>query len=135
LRFVHPLVRSAIYEQLPSRVRAQAHTRAARLLADEGAEPEQIAVQLLAGEQAGDANAVQALRAAEAAALARGAPETAVGYLRRALAEPPTDPVRAAVLGELGGAERIARDLAAVAHLKQAWQATTDPTARARLAS
>jgi DNA-binding NarL/FixJ family response regulator len=37
-------------------------------------------------------------------------------------------------LGELGGAERIARDPAAVVHLEQAWQATTDPVARARLA-
>ena len=135
LRFVHPLVRSAVYEQLPSSVRAQAHTRAARLLASEGVEPEQVAVQLLAGEPAGDAEAVQALRAAAAAALARGAPETAIRYLRRALTEPPTDPVRPALLGELGGAERIARDPAAVAHLEQARQATSDPTARARLAS
>ncbi|MGH3847257.1 MAG: ATP-binding protein, partial [Pseudonocardiaceae bacterium] len=135
LRFVHPLVRSAVYEQLPSGVRAQAHARAARLLASEGAEPEQVAVQLLACEPAGDADAVQALRAAAAAALARGAPETAVTNLRRALAEPPTDSVRAAVSGELGGAERIARDPAAVVHLEQAWQATSDPIARARLAS
>lgn len=39
------------------------------------------------------------------------------------------------MLGELGGAERIARDPAAGVHLEQAWQATTDPVARARLAS
>ncbi|HEY6421688.1 MAG TPA: LuxR C-terminal-related transcriptional regulator, partial [Pseudonocardiaceae bacterium] len=135
LRFVHPLVRSAIYEQLPSGVRAQAHSRAAQLLTSEGAEPEQVAVQLLAGEPTDNADAVRALRVAAAAALARGAPETAVTYLRRALAEPPTESVRAAVLGELGGAERIARDPAAVVHLEQAWQATPDPIARARLAS
>ena len=36
---------------------------------------------------------------------------------------------------KLGGAERIARDPAAVVHLEQAWQATTEPVARARLAS
>ncbi|MGH3523021.1 MAG: hypothetical protein ACRDU4_09360, partial [Mycobacterium sp.] len=134
-RFVHPLVRSAVYEQIPSGSRSQAHARAAQLLASEGIEPEQIAVQLLACEPAGDADAVRALRVAAAAALARGAPETAVTYLRRALAEPPTESVRAAALGELGGAERIARDPAAVVHLSQAWQATTDPVARTRLAS
>ena len=89
-------------------------------------EPEQVAVQLLACEPADDADAVQALRVAAAAALARGAPETAVTYLRRPLAEPPADSVRAAVLGELGGAERMARDPTAVVHLQQAWQATTD---------
>jgi DNA-binding CsgD family transcriptional regulator/tetratricopeptide (TPR) repeat protein len=134
MRFVHPLVRSAIYEQLTPGRRAQAHARAARLLASEGAEPEQVAGQLLACEPAGDADAVGALRAAAAAALARGAPGTAVTYLRRALAEPPLDEDRAAVLGELGGAERIARDPAALVHLEHAWQAATDPIARARLA-
>jgi DNA-binding CsgD family transcriptional regulator len=135
LRFVHPLVRSAVYEQIPSGMRSQAHARAAELLAGEGVEPEQVAVQLLACEPADDADAVQALRVAAAAALARGAPETAVTYLRRALAEPPAESVRAAVLGELGGAERMARDPTAVVHLQQAWQATTDRVARARLAS
>lgn len=134
LRFVHPLMRSAIYEQLAPGARSQAHARAARLLIGEGAGPERVATQLLLCEPAGDPDAVRALQAAAAAALARGAPETAVTYLRRALAEPPPGPVRAAVLGELGDAERIARDPAAVAHLEQAWQATTDPVARTRLA-
>lgn len=55
-------------------------------------------------------------------------------YLRRALAEPPRGPEYAAVLGELGRAERIARDPAAVVCLEQAWRATTEPVARARLA-
>jgi ATP/maltotriose-dependent transcriptional regulator MalT len=38
------------------------------------------------------------------------------------------------VLSELGNAEKIARDPAAVVHLQQAWQATSEPLARARLA-
>ncbi|HEX6404618.1 MAG TPA: AAA family ATPase [Pseudonocardiaceae bacterium] len=134
LRFVHPLVRSAVYEQLAPGARAQAHARAARLLMREGVEAEQIAAQLLLCEPARDADAVRALQAAAAAALAGGAPDTAVGYLRRALAEPPIGPARAAVLRELGGAELIARDPAAVVHLEQARQATTDPIARAELA-
>jgi DNA-binding CsgD family transcriptional regulator len=135
LRFVHPLVRSAIYEQLAPGTRAQAHARAAQLLTREGAKPEQVAAQLLAGEPAGDSDAVQALQAAAAVALARGAPETAITYLRRALAEPPKESERTAVLGEMGGAEKIARDPAAAVHLEQAWQDTTDPIARARLAN
>ena len=84
--------------------------RAARLLFADGADDAQIAAQLLLCEPAGDADAVQALRTAAAAALAGGAPGTAVGYLRRALAEPPVGPERAAVLRELGSAEQIARD-------------------------
>jgi DNA-binding CsgD family transcriptional regulator len=135
LRFVHPLMHSAIYEQIPPGARAQLHARAAQLLASESAEPEQVAGQLLACDPAGDPHAVRALRAAAAAALLRGTPETAVTYLRRALAEPPPDLVRAAVLGELGSAERIARDPTAVVHLEQAWQTTTNPVSRARLAS
>jgi DNA-binding CsgD family transcriptional regulator len=134
MRFVHPLMRSAVYEHLPPGARSQAHARAARLFIGEGAEPERVAVHLLACEPAGDPDAVQALQAAAAAALDRGAPETAVTYLRRALAEPPAESVRAAVLGELGGAERIARDPTALVHLEQARQATTDPVIRARLA-
>lgn len=108
LRFVHSLVRSAIYEQLAPGARSQAHGRAARLLIRESAEPEQVAAQLLLSEPAGDPAVIQTLQQAAAAALARGAPETAVTYLRRALTEPPTEAARAAVLGELGGAERIA---------------------------
>jgi DNA-binding CsgD family transcriptional regulator len=135
LRFVHPLVRSAIYEQIPSGARSQAHARAAHLLATEGVEPEQVAVQLLVCDPASDPDTVNALRAAQAAALRRGVPETAIRYLRRALTEPPAEQVRAAVLGELGGAEKIARDPTAVVHLRQAWQATPDPVIRAQLAS
>jgi DNA-binding CsgD family transcriptional regulator len=134
LRFVHPLVRSAIYEQLPPGARAQAHAQAAQLLMRHGAGHERVAAQLLLCEPAGEADAVRALRAAAAAALARGAPEIAVTYLRRALAEPPAESVHAEVVSELGGAECIARHPAAVVHLEQARQATTDPIRRARLA-
>jgi hypothetical protein len=104
------------------------------LLISEGADPEQVTAQFLECDPAGDPDAVRALQAAAAAALQRGAPETAVVYLRRALAEPPPEPVRPVVLSELGGAERIARDSAAVMDLERAWQTTTDPVARARLA-
>ena len=117
LQFAHPLVRSAIYEQLPPGARSQAHAKAAQLLTSQSANLDQVAAQLLACDPTGDTDAVQALRAAAAAALARGTPETAVTYLRRALAEPPSESLRAAVLGELGGVERIARDPAAALHL------------------
>lgn len=135
LRFVHPLVRSAVYEQLALGARAQAHAQAAQLLSREGVEAEQVAAQLLLCEPVGNSDAVRALQAAAATALGRGAPENAVTYLRRALAEPPSESHRAAVLGELGGVETLARDLAAVVHLEQAWKATIEPVTRARLAA
>jgi hypothetical protein len=98
LQFLHPLVRSAVYEQLAPGARAQAHARAAQLLASDGAQPEQVAIQILACEPAGDAAAVRASRAAAAAALVRGAPDTAVTYLRRAWTEPSVTQIREGLL-------------------------------------
>ncbi len=46
-RFVHPLVRRAVYEALTPLERNTAHARASHLLAESGAEPERIAAHLL----------------------------------------------------------------------------------------
>jgi hypothetical protein len=94
LRFVHPLVRGAVYADLPSAARATAHRQAAALLSGRGAEPERIAVHLLATDPAEDPTVVEALIAAARRALDRAAPETAIAYLRRALAERPAGDVR-----------------------------------------
>ncbi|MDX6642766.1 MAG: hypothetical protein QOD76_728 [Solirubrobacteraceae bacterium] len=88
LRFVHPLVRNAVYADLPGAEAAAAHERAARLLRDEGAEPERVALHLLVTDPAGDAGVVETLAVAAQRALDRAAPEAAMAYLRRALAEP-----------------------------------------------
>ena len=102
LRFVHPLVQDAIYEEIPASDRAALHAGAAKLLARENADPESIAAHLLASDPAADAEAVTALRGAAATALSRGAPDVAARYLRRALAEPPGEADRVAIVGELG---------------------------------
>ena len=44
LGFVHPLVESAVYDDLPLGEREMAHARAARVLAAAGASPEQVAL-------------------------------------------------------------------------------------------
>ena len=46
LGFVHPIVLSAIYNDLPVRARSEGHGRAARLLHAHGAAPEEVASQL-----------------------------------------------------------------------------------------
>jgi DNA-binding CsgD family transcriptional regulator/tetratricopeptide (TPR) repeat protein len=94
LRFVHPLVRGAVYADLPSAARATSHRHAAALLSARGAEPERIAVHLLATDPAEDPTVVEVLIAAARRALDRAAPETAIVYLRRALAERPAGDVR-----------------------------------------
>ena len=87
LEFVHPIVRAAVYEQLGPGARSAVHARAAQLLQAGGAELDAVAAHLLATEPSGQADVVARLRAAAGHALARGAPENAARYLRRALAE------------------------------------------------
>jgi DNA-binding CsgD family transcriptional regulator len=101
LSFVHPLTRAAIYNDLPVGKRSKAHSSAARLLATRGADPDAIAVHLLASDPVGDAETVELLRAAASRALERGAPNAAVRYLRRAWAEPPPADARHSVLAQL----------------------------------
>ena len=111
LAFVHPLVRSAVYEDMLRADRAQLHARAAALLARNRGDPGAAAMHLLLSDPAGDAATVELLRDAARAALARGAPETAVEFLSRAEREPPPESTRPELLLEHGvAATRAGRD-------------------------
>jgi len=134
LRFAHPIMRSAVYEDLPHSRRAGDHARAARLLDSEGGDPDRAAVHLLAAEPAADAWALHTLRAAAGRALARGAPEAAAALMRRAVAEPPAQIEWAATLLDLGRAERLAGAPDAVEHLRQALERATDRRLRVEAA-
>jgi DNA-binding CsgD family transcriptional regulator len=113
--FAHPVLRNAVYEQIPSARRGLGHSAAARcLLKTEG--PERAATHLLFAPAAGDPGAVETLRAAAAAAMGRGAPDAAAVLLRRALAEPPEN--RSEVLLELAAAEATAQEPTAVEHAR-----------------
>ena len=122
LRFLHPLVRAAIYGEIPSGIRSEMHRRAARLLKARDAAPESVAMHLLATDPAGDEAAVGVLRQAARAALSRGAPESASRYLRRALAEPPADEHRADLRLELGAAATRAGEPGGVALMREAFE-------------
>lgn len=129
LAFLHPVLREAVYATLGPRERAAAHARAAELIRDtSGGPPERIAGQLLLAEPRGDSEAVTTLRQASASALAHGAPQEAISYLRRALEEPPSDAERADVLLELGAACFAAGDgAAAIAAFEEGLAARDDP--------
>ena len=120
LSFVHPIVRTAIHEEIPPAERPEHHARAARVLDERRCPPEQIAAQLLQAPPAGAAWVVDALLAAATPALALGDAKTAVAYLTRALAEPPPEPRRPEVLACLGRAEARTGAPGAVEHLEQA---------------
>ena len=118
LRFIHPLVRTALYSDLPAGERAEAHARAAALLRARDASPEQIAVHLLACEARGDRQTVQTLLEAAQRALASGAPSSATAYLMRALREPPPAELRVAVLQPLIAASIRAADASVFAAIE-----------------
>jgi DNA-binding CsgD family transcriptional regulator len=134
LGFVHPLIGTAVYEMLSSLDRDAGHARAARLLSEVGAEPERVAAHLLRTPPAGDSQVVATLRDAARRAGSRGASESAVAYLRRALAEPPSPDERAESLLELGSAETQVEGDAAIEHLREAHELSATPIERARVA-
>jgi DNA-binding CsgD family transcriptional regulator len=134
LSFAHPIVGEAIGAELASSRRAALHREAARILLAEGAPSDRVAAHLLATEPYGDGWVVDALRAAAQEALARGAPEAAVSYLRRALAEPPAAGSRLEVLVELGRAETHLPIESEYPALREALELADDPARRAQIA-
>ncbi len=134
LAFVHPLVATAVYNDLLPGDRSARHRRAAKLLLDESAPADRIATHLLVTEPAGDPEVVELLASAARSAISQGAAEVAIAYLRRALAEPPSPDARLGVLLELGAAEASVTDPAAMPHLAEAIAAIEDPATRIMLA-
>ncbi len=133
LRFVHPLVRRAVYGDIPAFARATRHLEAARLLDAERTDPERVAAHLLLGGRQHDEWVVERLRVAASSALAHGSPQSAVSYLQRALEEPADAAHRIDLLAELGAAEIAAGEPTAAAHLAQAIEASGDQRRRAEL--
>jgi ATP/maltotriose-dependent transcriptional regulator MalT len=131
LSFLHPLVRATVYADMPAAARAQAHARAAGLLAQWGADDDTIAAHLLESAPVGDPAVVERLRTAAHRAGAHGATDVAATYLRRAVEEPPEPAQRGAVLRELGAAELAAGDPnGAAARLATAQELADDAAAR-----
>jgi DNA-binding NarL/FixJ family response regulator len=91
LTLAHPLVEGALYASLARGERALWHADAADVLARDRADAEHIALHLLRTEPSDDAGTVATLCEASDRATARGAPQSAAAFLRRALAEPPAD--------------------------------------------
>ena len=129
-------MRNAVYADIPAGERTESHARAAVLLRGHDAGSQQISTQLLASEGRGDREAVETLVAAGNAALASGAPRSAIAYLSRALREPPPADLRAQVLQPLIVASFRAADQAAWAEIETDVLAELerDPALRSRWA-
>jgi DNA-binding NarL/FixJ family response regulator len=134
LGFVHPLVRDAVYAELPPGERELRHARAAAILREAGAPSEQVAAQLLNAPRRGETWVSDLLYEAGRAAIQGGAAESAVAYLRRAVEEPPPAEARAELLLQLGLAEALVNAPAAVEPLQEARRTHPEPARRARAA-
>ncbi|WP_217914989.1 helix-turn-helix transcriptional regulator [Miltoncostaea marina] len=134
LGFVHPLVRDAVYHELPPGERELQHARAAAILREGGAPTEQVAAQLLHAPPGAEPWAAGLLWEAGRAAMRAGATDSAVAYLRRALDDAPAEADRGRLLLELGAAEAMTSGPAAAGHLARAYEELPDPVERAAAA-
>lgn len=134
LEFVHPLVKHLVYSDIPPAERSVQHARAAELVAAAGAEPGEVAAHLLATEPAGDPKTVAILATAARDAAARGAPDAAGAYLRRALEEPAPEEQAPELLWQLGRAEAALAGPGALPTLERALALTRDASKRAEIA-
>ena len=129
--FVHPLIHAVVLEDMPAAERGTLHRRAAEVLRHTGAQPDEIAAQLMQCEPAADAQVVSTLIEAAGAALAGGAPEAAVELLGRALLEPP-ERDRLVELERLRGRALLrARGAEGVDALRSAFAAAETPAEQA----
>jgi DNA-binding CsgD family transcriptional regulator/tetratricopeptide (TPR) repeat protein len=134
LRFMHPILQSAVYGDLAAGERSRMHLRAARVLAEHGAERDRIASHLMATEPTDDPWIVEMLRAAAADAMAHGVADSAVTYLTRARSERGPASEAGRLLHELGMAEFFAGRRTAIDHLREALSVVTDARERAGVA-
>jgi DNA-binding NarL/FixJ family response regulator len=134
LGFVHPLVRDAVYRELPAGERELRHARAALVLIEAKASSEEVAAQLLGSPCRGQEWVAELLSEAAESARARGANDCAAAYLSRALEEPPPAKRRAHLLFRLGLAETATSGPAAASHLRQAWESLDNAGERAEVA-
>ncbi|MCX5001772.1 AAA family ATPase [Streptomyces sp. NBC_00638] len=131
LEFVHPLIATAVYRDIPGSVRVALHGQAAWCVINEGLGPAAAARHLMETHPDGDTWIVQQLRAAARETQRAGAPDAARRYLARALREPPPPGDRAAVLYELGCASLLTEPATTVNHLRAALEEPiTDPELR-----
>ena len=120
LRFSSPLIRWAIYHDIPTARRSQLHARAAQLLAEHGADEATVAQHLLATEPAGDVVTAERLRHTGRTALRAGDVDLALRCLHRALAEFPPAEQRGSLCLDLAAAEIAQRRPSALSHFTRA---------------
>lgn len=131
MAFVHPLVRAAVHEAMPSGARSEGHREAARLVAADHDGLARAAGHLQLTAPGGDPWAIELLTRAGDRALAEGAVDAAVRAWRRALDEPATGVERVTLLLALGRAIAATGDPEGVQLLLAAHAEAADVPTRA----
>jgi DNA-binding CsgD family transcriptional regulator len=135
LGFTHPLIEAALYSTTPPGERGLWHGQAARILERERAGHEAVALHLLRTAPAADPATVSILRGAATSASTGGAPQSAATFLRRALAEPPSDTeADADIRLDLGLALGAAMNADALQVLREAVECATSAPHRSTIA-
>ena len=128
LDFMHPIIRTAVYERIPPFERSEEHLRIARLLRSREYAAEGIASHLLATGAGLDEDWMgAALREAAQTAISRGAPRIAAGYLERAVSEERDPAAKAELLAELALVSLHAGRESVIAELEQALELSDEP--------
>ncbi|KAA1421726.1 AAA family ATPase [Nocardioides humilatus] len=91
LRFAHPVVREAVYDDIAAPLRAARHLEAAQVLRQLGASIDAVAAQLLLAPPTGEQWATDVLQRAARTAVSQGAPEAAARMLRHAFGDEGAD--------------------------------------------
>lgn len=134
LRFTHPLVLSAVRGMLSPSERSEFAWRAARVLAEAPGGTDAACAQLLSADSRAAPWAAGLLRRGATAAAERGAPEVAMAYLERALAEPVAPDEEAVVMAELAAAGYAAQQSGALDAARSAVELAAQPAQRLRAA-
>ena len=134
LHFVHPLVLGAVREVLTANERSELAWRAARVLGGAPGGVDAACAHLLGADPRGESWAAAILRRGAKAATDRGAPEVAMSYLERALAEPVAAEDEAVVMAELAAAAYAAQQSGALDAARTAVELAAQPAQRLRAA-
>jgi DNA-binding NarL/FixJ family response regulator len=132
LAFAHPIIRTAVLEEIPAVVRSRLNRTAADVLAGSGGSITTAGAHLMSVELAADEKVVAMLREASHAAAAQGDHEAAASLLLRALREPAPEDQLGTVLLDLARAEAAQNSPAAPDRFDEAIARLAHPHERAQ---
>lgn len=129
--FFHPMVRAAVYAELPAGQRPALHKNAAAILRDIGAPADAVAQQVILAPPSSEPWVRTVLHEGARLAARRGSPRTAIRYLRQALELWPPTESSSQVSLDLALSEAAVGEPTSAARFVDALESIEDPAQRA----